>query len=86
MIKQLLAVMLAAQIALGIAPAKVYAEDISAANALTTNSANLITESVANEQVQNRVNTGPHVFAAATASGTWGTCPWSLSSDGVLKH
>ena len=49
-----------------------------------TNSANLITESAADERAQNRVNTGSHVFAAVTASGTWGTCPWSLSSDGVL--
>lgn len=84
MIKQLLAAMLAAQIALGIGPAKVQAEDNYSVNAQIANSANSITESVANEQVQNRVNTGPHVFAAVTASGKWGTCPWSLSSDGVL--
>ena len=80
MIKPLLAAMLAAQIVLGIAPAKVQAEDISAANALITDSASQIAENVADEQV----NTGPHVFAAVTASGKWGTCPWSLSSDGVL--
>lgn len=84
MIKQLLTAMLAAQIVLGIAPAKVQAEDISAVNALTTDSASSIAESVADGQGQNRVNTGPHVFAAVTASGTWGTCSWSLSSDGVL--
>ena len=84
MIKQLLAAMLAAQIALGIAPAKVQAEDISAVNAQITDSASQIAENVADEQAQNRVNTGPHVFAAVTASGKWGTCPWSLSSDGVL--
>ena len=84
MIRPLLAAMLAAQIVLGIAPAKVQAEDISAVNAQITDSASQIAENVADEQAQNRVNTGPHVFAAVTASGKWGTCPWSLSSDGVL--
>lgn len=60
--------------------------EVNAESAYTqiTNSANSITESVADGQEKNRVNTGPHVFAAVTASGTWGTCPWSLSSDGVL--
>ena len=84
MIKQLMAVALAAQIVLGIGPAKVQAEDIVATNALTTDSASSITEMVADGQAQNRVNTGPHVFAGVTASGTWGTCSWRLSSDGVL--
>lgn len=84
MIKQRLAVMLAVQIALGLGPAKVQAEDNSYTSALTTDSASPIAESVVDERENNRVNTGPHVFADVTASGKWGTCPWSVSSDGVL--